>query len=221
MLEFEKEVLGIYVSGHPLEEQEGKWRKHITHMTNAFAAVDAEEDSLGDMESGKENRLKDKQKVTIGGIVSGITRRYTKNGDPWAIVVIEDLVGTAEVLVFNRQFSKYQSVIREDNKVFVTGTIQLQEGKPTSIIANEIVEFNQISNELWFKFDDKESYDKCEQDILNYAIANSGNDKIVIYLAKEKAKKVLPVQYGINAHMGVVKALQDLYGEDNVKLVEK
>jgi DNA polymerase-3 subunit alpha len=222
MLEFEKEVLGIYVSGHPLEEQEEKWRKHITHMTNAFAAADADEDGIpGEMSGANESKLKDKQKVTIGGIVAGITRRYTKNGEPWAIVVIEDLVGTAEVLVFNRQFAQYQTLLKEDNKVFITGTVQLQEGKQTSIIANSIVEFSQISNELWFKFEDKENFDRCQQDILNFILANSGNDKVVIYLAKEKAKKVLPMQYGINAHKGVVKSLQELYGEENVKLVEK
>ena len=222
MLQFEKEVLGIYVSGHPLQEQEEKWRKHITHMTNAFVAADAGDDTeVSDMVENRENALRDKQKVTVGGIVTGITRRYTKNGEPWAIVVIEDLVGAAEVLVFSRQFNNYQAILKEDNKIFISGYVQLQEGKQTSIIANTIVEFSQIPNELWLKFADKEAYDANLQNINNFIIANPGNDNVVIYLEKEKAKKVLPSNYKINAHKGVVISLQELFGEDNVRLVQK
>lgn len=232
MLQFEKEVLGIYVSGHPLQEYETKWRKHITHMTVDFNNAEDEypEDSASEESSGfskdglseeGNGKLHDHEKVTVGGIITGITKKYTKTGQPMAFLTLEDIVGSVEVIVFPRQYERFQATIAEDKKIFVTGEANLEENAQGKVIANSIVEFSQIPSELWIKFSNKEEYMNREQELLTFIIANKGNDKVIIYLVKENAKKIMPVEYRINAEEMVIRSLENLYGADNVKLVEK
>lgn len=220
MLQFEKEVLGIYVSGHPLQEQETKWRNHITHMTVDF---NNEEEEFGENNelAQEEGKLHDHEKVTVGGIITNITKKYTKTGAPMAFLTLEDIVGSVEIIVFPRQYEKFHGAIAPDKKIFVTGEANLEENAQGKVIANSITEFSQIPSELWFKFQDKEEYLQKESDILEFILANRGNDKVIIYLEKENAKKILPVEYRIKAEETVRKALEESYGKENVKLVEK
>lgn len=223
MLQFEKEVLGIYVSGHPLQEQETKWRKHITHMTvdfnNEDGEVPAEEEfTETDELSEGSTKLRDHQKVTVGGIISNITKKYTKTGQPMAFLTLEDIVGSVEVIVFPRQYERFQGAIAVDKKVFVSGEANLEENAQGKVIANSITEFEQIASEVWLKFKDKDEYLAKEQEILNFILSNRGNDKVVIYLETERATKILPIEYRIKAEETIIKSLEDTFGKSNVGL---
>ena len=208
-LAFEKEVIGIYASGHPLQEQEAKWRKHITNMSVDFA----------EPEENEEPKIRDKSKVTVGGIVSSITKKFTRTGQQMAFVMLEDLVGTVEIIVFPRQFEKNRALLEEGRKLFIVGDASIEENAAGKVMASSIMEFSQMSSELWIAFQDKDTYMTSEPELLKLLLLHKGNDKVMIALAKERQRKVLPVEYRVDATEQFISELKGLYGEEFVKLV--
>ncbi len=209
-LEFEKEVIGIYASGHPLSDMEGKWKRVITNMSLDFAVP----------EEGENYKIKDKSRVTVGGIITTVTRKFTKRGDQMAFLTLEDLVGTVEIVVFPRQFDKYREILMEGRKIFITGEADIQENAPGKVKASEIKEFVQVPSELWIAFKDKEAYIAGEQQLISLLSENKGNDRVMIALAKERQRKMMPAQYRVDANKDFVEKLKEIYGEDLVKLLQ-
>lgn len=209
-LEFEKEVIGIYASGHPLQDQEQKWRRCITNMTLDFA----------EPQEGEESKVRDKSKVKVGGIISAITRKFTKNGAQMAFITLEDLVGTVEVIVFPRQFDKSRNLLEEGKKVLVEGDANIEENAAGKVIANTITEFSDIPSELWLAFPDKETYQKKEQELMTLLMQHKGKDKVLIALAKERQRKMLPIGYWVNVTPEFLEELKKIYGENFVKYLQ-
>lgn len=209
-LEFEKEVIGIYASGHPLSDMEGKWKRVITNMSLDFAVP----------EEGENYKIKDKSRVTVGGIITTVTRKFTKRGEQMAFLTLEDLVGTVEIVVFPRQFDKYREILMEGRKIFITGEADIQENAPGKVKASEIKEFVQVPSELWIAFKDKEAYIAGEQQLISLLSENKGNDRVMIALAKERQRKMMPAQYRVDANKDFVEKLKEIYGEDLVKLLQ-
>lgn len=207
-LEFEKEVIGIYASGHPLQDQEDKWRRVITNMTIDFA----------EPEEGEESKVEDKSHVTVGGIVSTVTRKFTKTGAQMAFITLEDLVGTIEVIVFPRQFDSNRHLIAEGKKIFIDGEANIEENAAGKVIANKIREFSDVPSELWIAFKDKEDYFKKNEEFIEILSANKGNDKVMVALAKERQRKMMPAQYSVQITNELLDLLKEKYGEDFVKV---
>lgn len=207
-LEFEKEVIGIYASGHPLQDQEDKWRRVITNMTIDFA----------EPEEGEESKVEDKSHVTVGGIVSTVTRKFTKTGAQMAFITLEDLVGTIEVIVFPRQFDSNRHLIVEGKKIFIDGEANIEENAAGKVIANKIREFSDVPSELWIAFKDKEDYLKKNEEFIEILSANKGNDKVMVALAKERQRKMMPAQYSVQITNELLDLLKEKYGEDFVKV---
>lgn len=209
-LEFEKEVIGIYASGHPLSDMEEKWKRVITNMSLDFAVP----------EEGESYKIKDKSRVTVGGIITTVTRKFTKRGEQMAFLTLEDLVGTVEIVVFPREFDKYREILMEGRKIFITGEADIQENAPGKVKASEIKEFVQVPSELWIAFKDKEAYIAGEQKLISLLSENKGNDRVMIALAKERQRKMMPAQYRVDANKNFVEKLKEIYGEDLVKLLQ-
>lgn len=207
-LAFEKEVIGIYASGHPLQAQEQKWRKHITNMSIDFT----------EPEEGEESKVPDKSKVAVGGIISAITKKFTKTGQQMAFITLEDLVGTVEVVVFPRQFERSRMLMEEGQKIFVKGEANIEENSAGKVLANSIVSFDQVPSELWIAFKDKEEYMVKEKELLETLLLHKGGDKVMIALAKERQQKALPIEYRVDANNQFVEELKKTYGQDFVKL---
>ena len=210
MLEFEKEVLGIYVSGHPLQKEEARWRKHITNISTDFAEVGEDEENT---------KVEDKARVTIGGIITGITKKYTRQGQPMAFLTLEDLLGSVEVIVFPRQYEKYKTLIAEDNQIFVNGQASLEENAAGKVIANDIKVFDEYGTSLWIAFADKDDYTNKEAELFELLSENKGKDKVIIYLVKEKQSKMLPAMYRVDSNDTLVEKLKAMYGEKFVTKV--
>lgn len=210
-LGFEKEVLGIYLTGHPLEEYEGRWRKNISAVTTDFAL---------DEETG-EVKIKDNQKVTVGGMITEKTIKYTKNNKVMAFLTLEDLVGTVEVIVFPNSYEKYGNLLNEDEKVFITGRANVEEEKNGKIICEEITSFDNVRKELWLQFETRESFEEKEQEIYKMLHDSDGRDSVVIYISSIKAMKRLSNNYNICITHEIVNNLTNFLGENNVKVVEK
>ncbi len=211
LLAYEKEVLGIYISGHPLEEYEAKMKRNITAKTSDF---------IHDEETG-ETIVEDGKSVWIGGMITAKSLKTTKNNKMMAFITIEDLFGSVEVILFPKDYEANSRFINVDDKVFVKGRVQISEEENGRLICERIVPFDSIPSELWIKFGSKADYLNREQELLRLIADSEGNDSIVIYCAAEKARKNMPSSYNINANAEVLERLSAVFGKDNVKVVEK
>ena len=205
-LAFEKEVLGIYVSGHPLEEYEAAWRKKISNTTADFA-YDEETQGV---------RVKDGAKAVIGGLIAGKTIKYTKDNKIMAFLTIEDLVGTVEVIVFPKTYEQSASFLTEDAKVFVQGRVSVEEDKDGKLICEKIVPFTELKRKVWIKFPDMEAYKAAEAGLMDMLRESEGKDGIVIYIENPKAKKELPPNQNVEADEDLINRLQEQFGRENV-----
>lgn len=208
ILAFEKEVLGIYISGHPLEEFEDLWRRGITNTTADFVLEE---------ESG-ETGVRDNAPCTIGGIISNKKIKYTKNDKIMAFLQIEDLVGTVEVIVFPRDYEKNSMKLLEDNKVFIKGHVSLEEDRDGKVICERITAFDEIPKKLWIKFPTMEAYQTSSNELLQTLQTSDGHDSVVIYIEEAKAMKKLPPSYSVRASEELKAQLSAKYGEDNIKI---
>ena len=211
LLAFEKEVLGIYVSGHPLEAYEEKWKKSISATTADFQL---------DEETGH-TKVHDGAKEIIGGMITEKTIKHTKTNQMMAFITIEDLLGTVEVVVFPRDYEKNRDYLEVDSKVFVRGRVSEEDDKPSKLICEKIIPFEQTKKERWIQFPDKETFLDQEQIVYGYLADSDGNDEVVIYCAKERVVKRLPKNRNIGINEQILSRLMNHFGEKRVKVVEK
>ena len=211
LLSFEKEVLGVYISGHPLEEYEERWRKNITARTVDFQ-IDEE---LGTSKAG------DGEIAVIGGIITNKTVKYTRNNKVMAFLTIEDLVGTVEVVVFPNDYEKNVQKMEEDSKVFIRGKVQGDADKASKLICEKIYSFDDVPKELWVQFETKEDYLTEENEFLKLLSGSRGTDRVIIYVRTPKSIKYLGTEKSVKINETLLGKLYEKYGMDNVKVVEK
>ena len=211
VLAFEKEVLGIYLSGHPLEGYRGIMDKMISAKTTDFQP---------DEESGIP-KVYDGQKVIIGGMITERTIKYTRNNKVMAFLTVEDLVGTVEVVVFPRDYEKWQTLITDDARVFIQGRVNAEDDRPSKLILEKVHSFEDIPREIWIQFKDKAEYSAAEAELQSFLQSASGTSAVVIYLKDVKAMKRLPAAFCIRINEEILSELKKKYGESNVKVVER
>ena len=223
LLGFEKEVLGIYLSGHPLEEYTAKIRKNINAVASDFALAEAEEGNLDAMKTGVQSqvKIKDNQHVIVGGMIAEKKVTFTRNNKAMAYITIEDLTGTVEVIIFPRDYEKYQRYLNADEKVFVIGRASVEDDKDGKIICERIVPFDETGCELWFQFATMEAYKEKEAVLMDILYDSDGNDEVVIYVANPKAIKRLGRNQTVGVNEELLQILTNFLGEKNVKVVEK
>lgn len=209
-LAMEKEVLGIYVSGHPLEEYEEEWRKNITATTADFL-IDEESNCA---------KAKDQVVYVIGGMIAGKTVKLTKNNQNMAFLNIEDLLGNVEVIVFPRDYVKYQSMLEIDNKVYIKGRASISE-EVGKLICEQIIPFDQIPKEIWIQFINKEEYLNKQQEVYDILSGYRGECPVIIYSKEERAVNRLPRLYKVREDEELLVELVQKFGKQNVKVVEK
>ena len=211
MLAFEKEVLGIYASGHPMENYEAKWRKSITATTQDFQP---------DEETGR-TKVREGERAIIGGMITAKNIKHTKNNKTMAFLSVEDLVGTVEVVVFPKDYENNRMYLEEDSKVFVRGRVSEEDESASKLICESIIPFENVPSELWLQFDDIPSYQAAEATLFEMLKDSEGKDQIIIYCKKEKAIKRLPANRNIQVDAAILEKLSSFLGETRVKVVEK
>ena len=211
ILAFEKDVLGIYLSGHPLERYRNIMEKMISAKTTDFQP---------DEESGIP-KVYDGQKVIIGGMITEKTIKYTRNNKVMAFLTVEDLLGTVEIVVFPRDYEKWQAMLNEDARVFVQGRVNAEDDKPSKLILEKVRAFEDMPQELWIQFKDKAEYAEKEPELLETLKGYSGVSAVVIYLKDVNAMKRLPAGYHAQISDSLTGELRKKYGESNVKVVER
>ena len=208
---FEKEVLGFYLSGHPMEEYEEKWKKNISKTTLDFQI---------DEDTGR-TKVSDGAREVIGGMITSKTIKYTKQNKVMAFVTLEDLAGAVEVVVFPRDYEKNQQYLNEDAKVFIRGRVSEEDEAASKLICEKVIPFEQTKRELWLQYADKESYLKGEAELFDLLHDSDGKDAVVIYCKKEKAIKRLAANRSVNADKLLLNKLTNYLGESCVKVIEK
>ena len=211
LLAFEKEILGVYISGHPLDDYEDTWRRNIT-ATSAQFIVDEETDAAG---------VADGSRAVIGGLVAGKTVKTTRTNQLMAFITLEDLLGPVEVIVFPRDYEANRDLFTEDSKLFIRGRVSIGDDPVGKLVCEQVIPFDSIPKELWLQFPDMETYQSGEQRLLTSLRSSEGKDRVVIYLQKERAKKVLPANWNVQVTPGLLEELGRGLGEKNVKVVEK
>ena len=211
LLSFEKEVLGVYISGHPLEKYETMWRKNISAVTADF---------MLDEETGV-SRVKDGEKVVVGGMLTAKTIKHTKTGKTMAFVTLEDLVGTVEVVIFPRDYENNRNMLEEDSKVFIQGRVSTEDDRPSKLICERVQAFEDVPRELWIQFADLETFQNGEQALHDILRTSDGRDRVIIYLKKQRAVKRLTGNWDIHIDEDLVAKIGSRFGVENVKVVEK
>lgn len=209
LLSFEKEVLGIYVSGHPLEKYVDLLEKKTTARSVDFMQDD----------SGKV-AVEDNVYVTIGGMITEMKPHFTKNNQQMAFVTIEDLYGTAEVIVFPKTFEKSRDLLKTDARVFVTGRTSVEEEADAKLLAQDIVSFDGLPKTIWLRFDTREDYEREKDALFGMLPEEKGKDELAIFVKSPRLVKRLGKRCGVTADDALVGRLKGAFGEDNIKVVE-
>ncbi len=210
-LAFEKEVLGIYISGHPLEEYEQRWKNGISATTADFQF----DEELG------HTKVRDGAKEQIGGMITDKTIKQTRNNQTMAFLTVEDLLGTVEVVVFPRDYEKNREELEIDHKVFIRGKVSEEDEKASKLICETIIPFDHVKKELWLQFPSKEEYLNNAEILNGYLADSDGSDTVVIYCQAERAIKRLSRNWNVRIEPGILSRLTNLLGEKRVKVVEK
>ena len=207
-LAYEKEVLSIYVSGHPLDDDEASLRRNVTAMTADFYV---------DEETGQ-TRVRDQARVTIGGMISAKTVKSTKNHKMMAFLTLEDLVGSVEVIVFPNDYEKHYAELNEENKIYVTGRVSAGEDQQAKLIAERIIPFDALPKEVWLQYPDKEAFLAGENMLYTALNGRSGPDRVIVYCKAEKIMRRLPLSMSVTADELLKSDLAKLVGSENVKV---
>ena len=209
-LAFEKEVMGIYVSGHPLEDYMDSMKKQITAKTTDF---EPDEDTGHAI-------VKDGYHYIVGGMLSGVTVKLTKTNQNMAFLTLEDLFGTVEIILFPRDYQKYRDVLVADTPLYVKGRASVSE-ESGKLVAEEIIPMDQVPKEVWIQVENVGVFQEKQQALYDIIRQHSGERGLVVYSRKDKAIKRLPSYQNISGDSGVIRDLKQLFGEKNIKVTEK
>ncbi len=210
ILGFEKEVLGVYISGHPLEDYISVMEKNITRTTADFIVAEGE----------TAPKVKDNETVVVGGMIVDKVVKTTRTNSLMAFITLEDLMGTVEIIVFPKDYEKYRSLLETDRKVFVKGRITVEEDKPAKMICQKIVPFDEVPQQLWLQFTNREAYRNIEESLFALLGKYDGQDTVIIYLSQERAKKQLPNSRMTKVCPELLEKLYEDMGRENVKVVQ-
>ena len=209
ILEFEKEVLGFYVSGHPLEEYIDLWKKQVTNTSTDFYL-------------GEENSapiVKHEANAVIGGIIVDKKIKYTRTDQVMAFITLEDMVGSVEVIVFPKAYEANAPRLNTDAKVFIQGRVSVEEDRDAKLIANRVTLFDEIPRTVWIRFENRLDYDSQAEKLNKMIALSDGIDEVAIYLKDTRQVKKLGRNFAIRADKVMMDQLRDVFGKENVQIV--
>ena len=210
-LAFEKEMLGVYLSGHPLESYQDML-KSVCNASSLDFAYD-EEEGMVNVAPGKD--------YILGGIASVVNIKLTRNNQRMAFITLEDLVGSVEVIVFPRDFEKYRDLIEEGRKYIISGKASLEENDAAKLIAGKIIPFEEVPREVWLQFENKAELERVEDELNKIFEGNKGNARVMLYCREERQVKQVNAIRGISYAEAVIDELKQKLGSENVKIVVK
>jgi DNA polymerase-3 subunit alpha len=165
--------------------------------------------------------VRDKAPAVVGGMIAAKTLKFTRKNQQMAFLTLEDLTGSVEVIVFPRQYERYRQFLNDDEKIFVVGTVTLEDEQDGRIICERIVPFDEVPKEVWLQFPTKEAFAEREKELYAILRESAGTDEVCIYVASPKSVKRLGRSWGVRADGQLMERLGAFVGEKNSKLIEK
>ena len=211
LLAYEKEAAGLYISGHPIESYLETYNRIVNTHSSAFLVSE---------DTGK-CALSDGQRVVCGGVVEDLKKKITKDGRQMCFLTIGDLYGQFEAIVFPNIFDKVRDALRLDAKLYIAGHVSIDSDETGKLIADNVVEFDELKKEVWIAFSDKAAYAAGETALLDLCFEHAGHSDVIVYLRAERAKKKLSADQRVAVTAELLSALSAQFGEKNVKVVEK
>lgn len=209
-LSMEKEMVGFYITGHPLSEYEDILRKKVSITSDKLSEA---------LEGEGSNPLMDGQKVIIGGMVTQKKKKITKNNHMMAFITLEDLFGTIEVIVFPTIYKRFSHLLEEEKIVFIEGKLNIKEEEEATIIAEKIIPLTRIKAEkLYIKIPKNIEHEVFEKNIKPILKKYSGDTPVIVYFESNKRKTMADRRLWIKPNDQLVQRLQKKLGKDCVKI---
>ena len=209
LLAFEKDVLGVYLSGHPLEEYQD--------ILNSCTSAVSLEFTLG--EDGSEPTIENDSRQVIGGMITGKTIKYTRTNKVMAFVTVEDLVGSVEVLIFPKPFEQYRELLVEDNKVLIEGRVSAEDDRPSKLICEKVTAFSEVAREMWLAFSSRKEWAEKAQEMNELLLsAENGNDAVFVFLRDTKSYREETRGRRIRITEELSELMRKICGAENVKI---
>ena len=223
-LAMEKEMTGLYLTGHPLEDYEEVLKNRTSAKTTDIIVDESLEEELIDEVTlhveEQNSKIKDGDKVIIGGLITNVTRKITRTNSMMAFITLEDLYSSIEVIIFPKTLEQFNKIIMEDEIVLIKGRVTKREDEQPKIICDYVERvFNFSSKKLYIQIENKKMLSQTKSDIKKIAILNNGNIPIYICTKEERKKFLIAREFWINENEDVLKIIKQKYGEENVKLL--
>ncbi len=223
LLKYEREIIGVYMSGHPLQDYVKKFENY-TLTSDMLATNDDEEVENSDFSEeeniSENNNLQDGQPFVCGGIITSVSRKRSKSGREMCYVKLEDLKGVLELTFFSNAYSKYRNVIVEDALVTIKGKINIREGMPISAVGDVVIPWKEEDAEgkvaskerLCLRFDTKnpDIYSKVKNSINSYL----GDTQVIIKCTSSNKSFVYQDKVKINNYL--LNELSGIIGSENI-----
>ncbi|MBL4931559.1 DNA polymerase III subunit alpha [Clostridium paridis] len=227
ILAMEKEMTGLYLSGHPLDDYKESLNQQTTTTINKILATNQTLEEGMDteitpvMESLSNRGIEDGTRVVIGGIISEVSRKVTRNNTMMAFVKLEDLTGIMEVIVFPKTLEKVNKLINTDSLVVIRGRVSISEEDVPKLLCEDITPLEKInSDKIYLKVENMEKAREINK-ILKILLNDfKGETPLYIFAAKERQSYRLARELWVDTEKGALEYLRKKFGEDNVKLVE-
>jgi len=217
LLANEKDMLGIYVSGHPLSDYEDVLRRYTTYTSLDFAAKDGTEEESG---------LIDEQSVKYGGMITAKSVKYAKaSGKPFCFLTVEDMYGAVEVAVFNKMYERYGHKLETEKVVIIQGKASVREDEDTKIIANDMLLYDEIpqnngeTRTLWVKVPKNKPVPPSH--ITDVLAAFKGDTQVMIFNEAQNRSFLAHRSYWVSLSEDLTQALENLLGSGTVKVTVK
>ena len=205
LLSLEREALGIYLSGHPLEE----YGEVLSKMPNSVAELATADES---------GALKEGSRVRLGGIIAHVQRKMTKNGNGvMAYCTLEDMTGSIELLAFPSVFTRFGSLLSEDSKVCVSGRLNVREDQSNMVLVDEVapLTLHPAAGKLYLRFDTEDQPLRAR--VLTLLRRFPGNVPVVLHNPGTKKTQLVPKDMYVNEASALRDILNELLGKENVK----
>ena len=221
LLFMEKEMTGLYISGHPLDDYKESLKvQTTTTIENINKSYELFIENLNNSIEDQEMPIKDNDNVILGGILTEVKQKVTRNNTIMAFVQLEDLSGTIEVIVFPKVLDRYRDVIEEDALVRIKGRISIKEDEMPKLLCESIEGLEKVSsNRIYIRITDKSYIRECNNIIKNAVKNYKGNTPIYLFDSRERQNYRLSRDAWCNEDEEFIHILKEKFGENNIRIM--
>ena len=226
LLAMEKEMTGLYITGHPLDDYVQSLKLQTTNEISKIFLVHETLDETLSSDIGEvaifnnQDTLQDNDRVILGGILAAVNQKVTRNNSIMAFLKLEDLTGTIEVIVFPKTLEKVKELCVTDSLVIINGRLSLKEDEPPKLICESIEPLEKVNtSKVYLRVNDKIAAKELSQNLKELLIKEYlGDTPIYIFASKEKQNFRVPRDRWISLESDVINMLREILGEENVKI---